>query len=122
MKNRPPGTTAGTLEGLLRDRDTTESLTVLVAERPAGRASVRLHMRQFDGKDVQETIEVARVRLEQLLRDGAKVTEIRAAVAKLVKNRGDYYEYHFTEPTSDESMMQQALTCIQEVMGILEAP
>lgn len=90
-------------------------VSVLVEERPQGRASVRLHMRQFEGADVQATIEVARVRLEQLLRDAAKVTAIQEVIARwdsgsLGRNLGLH-----GDPLADHRV-------IEEIKGILEAP
>lgn len=106
----------------LKREGTLGRVTVLVEERPKNRAAVRMHIRQTTADEVLETIGVARERLEQLLKDAAKVTAIRERVAKLVVSRGIYFEYFFREPTSDESMMQDAMTLVHDILEILEAP
>jgi glycosyltransferase involved in cell wall biosynthesis len=79
---------------------------VLVEERPPNRAAVRMHIRSTTAEEVLETIGIARERLEQLLRDGAKLSEIREVMTRFAAERS----FKFNEETT-----------LEEIRKILEA-
>jgi hypothetical protein len=88
---------------------------VLVEERPPNRAAVRMHIRSTTAEEVLETIGIARERLEQLLKDAAKVTAIQQVVARwdsgaLGQNLGLYGDH-----LADHRV-------VEEIKRILEAP
>lgn len=75
------------MDDKLKKPGTLGRVTVMVEERPPGRAAVRMHVRQTTADAVLETIALSRERLEQLLTDARKVTEIRAILSKVIIQR-----------------------------------